>query len=256
MLLTALALAIVTPIFTVPLVLISFFTSSGRPTATIAYWWAWIIKKCMGLTFSLYGSEKVVPGTSYIVTPNHQGNADILALMVTLPTPFRWVIKKELLKIPVFGSALDRTGAIALDRSNREKAIESLKTAKEKLTGGWSVLIYPEGTRGKDPYLQPFKKGAFMLAVQTGIPILPVTCNGAFHILPKKTITFFPGHITVTLGDPIPTEGLTEQDVPELMERTRAEILKSLDPEYDPFSPPGSPEDITRYTVSTTSHDT
>ena len=240
MALTALALGIVTPFFTAPLILLSLFTSSGWPSYKIAFWWAKSIKRCMGLTFSLHGAEKIVPGQSYIVTPNHQGNADILALLATLPTPFRWVVKKELLKIPVFGWALNRTGAISLDRSNREKAIKSLQSAKDKLTGGWSVLIYPEGTRSQDPHLQPFKKGAFMLAVQTGVPILPITCNGAYRILPKKTITFVPGHVTIHVGDPIATKGLTVDDVPDLMERTRAEMLKYLDPEYDPFTPPDS----------------
>lgn len=235
MILTAAALVIVTPLLTPPIVLINLFRSSGGPTYRIAVWWAWAIHKCMGLTFSVKGAEKVEPGTSYIVTPNHQGNADILALFLTLPLRFRWVIKKELLRIPVFGWALGGTGAIALDRSNREKSVESLKAAKKKLLGGWSVLIYPEGTRSSDPHLQPFKKGAFMMAVQTGVPILPVTCNGAYHVLPRKTITFRPGHITVTIGDPIQTEGLTEEDVPELMERTRKEMGKYLDPDYDPF---------------------
>ena len=74
-----------------------------------------------------------------------------------------------------------------------------------------------------------------MMAVQTGIPILPVTCNGAYKVLPRKTIVFRPGHVTLTVGDPISTEGLTEEDVPELMEKTRAAIGKNLDPDYNPF---------------------
>ena len=97
------------------------------------------------------------------------------------------------------------------------------------------MLTYPEGTRSPDGQLLPFKKGAFMMAVQTGIPILPVTTNGAFKVLPKKTLWFRPGHITVTIGDPIVTAGLSEEDVPALLEMTRGEISKNLDPEYDPF---------------------
>ena len=189
----------------------------------------------MGLTCSIYGADKIVPGTSYIMTPNHQGNADILALVTTLPPRFRWVIKRELLKIPMFGWALGATGAISLNRSDRQQSVRSLRDGVSKLAGGWSVLIYPEGTRTSDGNLQPFKKGAFMMAVQTGIPILPVTCNGAFKVLPKKTIVFHPGHVTLTVGDPIATEGLTEEDVPELMEKTRAAISKNLDPDYNPF---------------------
>jgi len=189
----------------------------------------------MGLSFSLHGKDKVMPGTSYIITPNHQSNADILALIRILPPRFRWVIKKELTKIPVFGWALSRTGAIAIDRSDPKQSVESLKSATDKLKGSWSVLIYPEGTRTPNGSLLPFKKGAFMMAVQTGIPILPVTSNGAFKVLPKKTVWFRSGHITVTIGDPIVTAGLTEKDVPDLMEKTRAEVSKNLDPDYDPF---------------------
>ena len=194
-----------------------------------------MISKSMGLSFSLHGREKIVPGTSYIVTPNHQGYADILALLRLLPLRFRWVIKKELARIPLFGRGLIRTGAISIDRSDRRQSVQRLQEAREKLKGGWSVLIYPEGTRSPDGQLLPFKKGAFMMAVQTGIPILPVTTNGAFKVLPKKTLWFRPGHITVTIGDPIVTAGLTEEDVPALLEKTRVEISKNLDPKYDPF---------------------
>ncbi len=235
LLLTAVALVVLTLVLAPPLTIASFLTSSGMPMYRITQWWAHGVARCMGLTFSLRGREKISPGMSYIITPNHQGNADILALLCTLPIPFRWVLKKELLKIPVFGPALGRTGAIAIDRSDPKKAIESLEEGKKRLEGGWSVLIYPEGTRGWDEHLQPFKKGAFMMAVQTGIPILPVTCNGAFRVLPKKTILFKPGHIEVVIGDPIETKGMTVRDVPTLMQRTREIMLNNLDPDFDPF---------------------
>jgi len=233
----AVGLVFATLILSPPLILISLIVSSGRPAYRIMVWWNRAVSTCMGLSFSLHGADKIVPGTSYIVTPNHQGNADILALVATLPLRFRWVIKKELLKIPLFGQALGGTGAISIDRSDSQKAVKSLQEGTEKLKGGWSVLIYPEGTRSSDENLQPFKKGPFMMAVQTGIPILPVTCNGAFRVLPKKTIVFRSGHIEVRVGDPILTEGLTEQDVPALMEKTRKAILENLDTNYDPFHP-------------------
>jgi 1-acyl-sn-glycerol-3-phosphate acyltransferase len=189
----------------------------------------------MGITFTLDGAEKLVPGQSYIITPNHQGFADILALFVSFPVPFKWVIKKEILKIPLFGRAMMATGAICLDRSNRDRAVKSLQDGIKKLKDGWSVLIYPEGTRTADGLLQSFKKGAFMMAVQTGISILPVTCNGAYEILPKKTLRFKPGHVTLSIGDPITTMGLSESSVPELMEQTWQAINKRLNPTYNPF---------------------
>ncbi len=234
LILTAVVLVIATLFMGIALILISLVTSGG-PAYRIMCAWAWLVSKCMGLSFSLRGEDRIVPGNSYIITPNHQSNADILALVRMLPLRFRWVIKKELAKIPVFGWALNRAGAISIDRSNRRQSVQSLQGAKEKLKGGWSVLIYPEGTRSTDGVLLPFKKGAFMMAVQTGIPIIPVTTNGAFKVLPKKTVWFRPGHITVTVGNPIITTGLTEKDVPDLMEKTRAEINRNLDQDYNPF---------------------
>ncbi|MBI4961872.1 MAG: 1-acyl-sn-glycerol-3-phosphate acyltransferase [Desulfomonile tiedjei] len=239
--LTALGLVVITGVLAPPLMLIGLITSSGRLTYRMMRWWAWGVSKCMGITFSLIGAEKVVPGQSYIVTPNHQSYADVLALVSVLPVSFRWVIKKELLKVPLFGGALAATGAISLDRSNRTQSVQRLRAGAEKLKGGWSVLIYPEGTRTPDGHLQSFKKGAFMMAVQTGMPILPVTSNGAHKVLPRKTLWFRPGHITVTIGDSINTEGLTENDVPELMEKTRQAVAKNLDVDYDPFAASRAP---------------
>jgi 1-acyl-sn-glycerol-3-phosphate acyltransferase len=232
---TAFAVAIITTIIAPPLIITSIIDKTGGYPYWFMRLWARMVSGSMGLTCSIYGADKIVPGTSYIITPNHQGNADILALVTTLPLRFRWVIKRELLKIPMFGWALGATGAISLNRSDRQESVRSLKDGVSKLAGGWSVIIYPEGTRTSDGNLQPFKKGAFMMAVQTGIPILPVTCNGAFKVLPKKTIVFHPGHVTLTVGDPIPSDGLTDKDLPELMEKTRAAISENLDPDYNPF---------------------
>jgi 1-acyl-sn-glycerol-3-phosphate acyltransferase len=219
-----------------PMIIIrSMLPRAALSTYRLGRMWNWCVAKFMGLTFSISGTENITPGASYIITPNHQSFADILALFVNLPIPFSWVIKKELLKIPLFGKALGATGAICLDRSDREKSVESLKEGSAKLSDGWSVVIYPEGTRTPDGLLHAFKKGAFMMAVQTGIAILPVTCNGAFKVMPKRTFLFRPGHITLTIGNPILTKGLTVAGVPELMDRTWKAINKHLNPSYDPF---------------------
>ncbi len=234
--LTALGLVVVTPVLSIPMLVSALFFKPGKFAFFIMRTWSRIISALMGLRFSVYGTENIEPETSYIVTPNHQGIADIHAMASALPIPFRWVLKKELLKIPIFGWALWSTGPIAIDRSNTASSIETLKREKdEKLKDGWSVLIYPEGTRTPDGNLLEFKKGAFMMAVQSGIPILPVVCNGAFKILPKKSIAFRRGHVTLTICPPIPTKGLSEKDVPELMSKTRQAILTELRTDYDPF---------------------
>lgn len=225
-----------TTILLAPIMIIrSMFPRSAYINYRIGRLWNLIVAKFMGISFSITGTEKIVPGESYIITPNHQSFADILALFVNLPVPFRWVIKKELLKIPLFGRALGATGAISLDRSDRARAVKSLREGTRKLGEGWSVLIYPEGTRTPDGLLHSFKKGAFMMAIQTGMPILPVTCNGAFKIMPKNSLLFRPGHVSVAIGDPIITKGLTEHSVAELMERTWQAINSRLNPAFDPF---------------------
>lgn len=240
LILAVFGLIFATALMAPPIIVAGLLTSGGRPAFAGVRIWAWMVAKSMGLTFSCQGAEKVAPETSYIVTPNHQSNSDILALLRVMPLKFRWVVKRELLKIPLFGWALAGSGAIALNRADRAQSISRLQQAESKLQGGWSVLIYPEGTRSPDGNIHAFKKGAFMMAVQTGIPILPVTCNGAFKILPRDTVALRPGHITVTIGDPIDTTGLTIEDVPQLMEKTRQEMSKHLDPYYDPFRKTGS----------------
>jgi 1-acyl-sn-glycerol-3-phosphate acyltransferase len=217
------------------MILVSLFVDATMFAYKTGRFWCSAVKFSAGVTSSLHGAEKVVPGVSYIITPNHTSNVDILALVTELPTPYRWVVKNELLKIPFFGWGLASTGCVSINRANGKQAAQSLMESGDKLKGGWSLLIYPEGTRSKDGRLQPFKKGAFRMAVETGTPILPVTVNGADKILPKKSLNLRPGHVTVTLGDPIPVEGLTDKDIPELMQRTREAVAANLDLDYDPF---------------------
>ncbi len=233
--LTAVMLVIATIIVTPPILAISLLPHSSDAVFSLMELWARMVSRSMGLTFSIEGTEKVVPGTSYIITSNHQGVADSLALTIMLPVRFRWTMKRALLRIPMFGWALSRTGGIALDRSKGSQAMSRMREGGGKLTQGWSVLVYVEGTRSRDGGLQPLKRGAFVMAANSGVSILPVTVNGSFKVLPRNTLTFRPGHITVTIDDPIETSGMTEEDVPELMEKTRAALERNLDVDYDPF---------------------
>ncbi|MEW6350652.1 MAG: lysophospholipid acyltransferase family protein [Thermodesulfobacteriota bacterium] len=197
--------------------------------------WAWAISKGLGMSVTLNGAEHFEKGRSYILVPNHQSNADIIALLESIPVPFHWVVKESLLKIPLFGPSVAASGAISVNRSDSRQAVEQLRKGSNKLRDGWSILIYPEGTRTADGNLQPFKKGAFRMAISTGIPLLPITVNGAFKILPKHTLNVRGGHVTITVSAPIQTEGLTEDALPELMEKTRQAILTHFDPDFDPF---------------------
>ena len=205
----------------------------------------WLAKMAMwvlGISYSVRGESNVKPATSYVVTPNHQSYSDVLTMLSALPFRFRWMLKKELLNMPLLGRGLSTTGAIPVDRSNPRKAAGSLKQACTKLIDGWSILVYPEGTTSPNGELLPFKKGPFVMAVQSGVPVLPVTCNGPSKILPRGAKFVSPGHVTITIGKPIETAGMTDQDIASLMAKTRAEINKHLDPNYNPFDTPHTPE--------------
>ena len=216
-------------------VIIMSGVTSGKVAQRLTVKWARIVLKSFGISCSMENAANIVTGNSYIITPNHQSIIDFLPLLALLPLRFRWVLKKELLRIPLFGWGLISIGAVSIDRSNPSKARKAVLGAMERLKDGWSVLIYPEGTTTHDGLMLPFKRGPFILAVKTGVPILPVTCNGAFKIMPKGSRLIKPGHVKVVIGKPIVTTGLDEKDVPALMEKTRAEMTKYLDPEYNPF---------------------
>ncbi|MEJ2716911.1 MAG: lysophospholipid acyltransferase family protein, partial [Deltaproteobacteria bacterium] len=184
----AIGVGIVTFFFAPPMLMAKLLAPSDIPGYRMAHAWAWTIAKIVGVTASIQGSHKMDPEVSYVITPNHQGNVDILGLVLTLPVKFRWVIKKELLRIPFFGWGLGSTGAISLDRGKGRESVKQLQEGLSKLGNGWSLLIYPEGTRSPDQDLLPFKKGPFRLALDRKVPILPVTVNGAFKLLPRKTL--------------------------------------------------------------------
>ncbi len=228
-----------TTIVATAVIIISRFTS-GNAAQRLTVKWAQLVLKSMRISCSIENATNTDPGTSYIITPNHQSIMDFLPL--PLPLRFRWVLEKELLSIPLFGWGLISIGAVSIDRSRRGKALDEMLSASEKLNDGWSLLVYPEGTTTHDGLMLPFKKGPFILAVKTGVPILPVTCNGPFKIMRKGSRLFKPGHVEVIIGRPIITTGLDEKDVPVLMEKTRAEIKKYLDPEYDPFEKRFAPQ--------------
>jgi len=229
-------------------IIISRFTS-GNAAQKLTVKWARVVLKSMRISCSIENGANIDSSTSYIITPNHQSIMDFLPLLSLLPLRFRWVLKKELLRIPLFGRGLVSIGAVSIDRSRRGKAIRMILNASEKLNNGWSLLVYPEGTITPDGLLLPFKKGPFILAVKTGVPILPVICNGAFKIMPRGSRQFKPGHVKVTVGTPIPTAGLDEKDVPSLIKKTQSEIQKYLDTDYNPFGKAPLPKTRAETTV-------
>ena len=168
-------------------------------------------------------------GESYLVVMNHQSNMDIPVLVHSLPLQLRFIGKIELKKVPVFGSALLKAGHFLIDRSDFSKARESLRAAGEVLKQrGVSIVFAPEGTRSSSGKLLPFKKGAFVMAIETGIPILPITIDGTRLSLPKGSMWARKANVKVTIHEPVQTEDLTYDDRNELLEKVREVIEKTL----------------------------
>lgn len=172
------------------------------------------------------GREHVVPGQSYVVVANHQSHFDILAIYGWLGIDIRWVMKMELRKVPVLGLACEKLGHVYIDRSNSHRAQASIDAAKSQLKNGTSIFFFPEGTRSLDGRLLPFKKGAFKLAKELNLPILPVTIRGSHDILPAKTLNLFPGAMDIIIHPPILLDGDSTEE--SLLQQARERIQSAL----------------------------
>ncbi len=165
---------------------------------------------------------------AYVVVANHQSFLDIFVLC-NIPHEMKWVAKKELFKIPMFGWGLRLAGDICLDRGDTASALKVMDQARRYLKNGMSVMIFPEGTRSEDGTLLPFKPGAFKLAVETGVPVLPIAVSGSANGMPKGGPWVRPTKVSVKILEPIPTAGLRGRDVRKLRDDVRDRIARALD---------------------------
>ena len=192
-------------------------------------WMSWILATC-GIDVDCDGLESLDPSQPYVLMSNHQSVFDTGAIIATLPISFRFVAKRELTWIPFFGWALRAGGHVIIDRSRPERAVRSLQRAAQRIQHGTNVIIFPEGTRSTTDSLGEFKSGGFHLAIQAGVPVLPISVSGSRSITPKKSLRIESGRIHVRYGTPIPTRGLTIEDRGALKDAVRAAILSGLDP--------------------------
>lgn len=193
-------------------------------------WVRWILWTC-GIRADADGLANVPRDRPCVYMSNHQSVFDIAAIIATLPVRWRFVAKRELTWIPFFGWALALGGQIIVDRRNREASVRSLARAAERVRDGANVIIFPEGTRSPDGSLREFKSGGFHLALQAGVPIVPVAVSGSRRISPKRSLRIHSGRVRVRYGAPIPTEGLGPEDRERLKARVREAILRGYDAE-------------------------
>jgi len=175
------------------------------------------------------GLPNIDPAEPYIFMSNHQSNFDIPVILGFLDVQFRWLAKAELFKIPIFGYAMARAGYISIDRSDRKSAFKSIRRAAKIIRGGVSVLIFPEGTRSRDGIIRSFKKGGFVLSIQAGVPIVPVTITGTHAIMNKKGLHIIPGTVTLQIGKPIDVSGATMKTKEDLMNKVREAICSAFE---------------------------
>ncbi len=191
--------------------------------------WSWLLCRVNWTKVTVEGRENAQQGQSYIVMSNHQSHFDILAFYGHWGRQFRWVMKEELRRVPGLGWYCDAGGHVFIDRSSHEKALASLRAATDVLSGGISVMIFPEGTRSRDGRIQGFKKGGFVMAEETGLPILPVSISGSYRVLPGHSFNMLPGRVRITIHEPVDPKDY-EGDRDGLMQAVRQSILSGLTP--------------------------
>lgn len=195
----------------------------------IARLWAKTLLLLSGTRVEVIGAENVLRGKPQIFMSNHQSDFDILVVLGFIPGQFRWIAKKELFKIPIFGGAMRNAGYIEIDRQNHEKAMKSLDIAAQKIMEGKSVMTFPEGTRSKDGAVKPFKQGMFHLAIKAGVPIVPVCIIGAGAIMSRRSLRINPGRVVMIIDKPIDVTGYTIENRAQLIERVRNVIVSKCD---------------------------
>ena len=202
----------------------------GKLVYRINQIWTWVILRLGRVALSVRGLENLEPNQQYVFMVNHQSNIDIPVLIQSLVRfQLRWIAKKELLRVPFFGWAMWATKHITVDRSDPLDARKSLQRAKERLDAGISIVVFPEGTRSRDGRLLPFKKGGFLLAVDTRTKIVPVTIIGSASLLPAGAWKLRPGTIEVYVDSPIETDGYRVGKLRPLTDQVRRIIAARLD---------------------------
>lgn len=200
---TALGSYVFLIILIVPIVSTSLYKKTADLPHVMARHWARFTLACADSGVEVIGQENIPTGP-VIYMANHSSFFDVLTILGNLDVQFKWIVKKELFRLPFFGLAMKRCGYISVDRDNHRKALESIDLAAERVRSGTSVFIFPEGTRSMDGTLRyPFKKGGFHLALRSGVPIVPMTIIGSRDILPKDGMVIKQGNIKLIIGKPI-----------------------------------------------------
>lgn len=210
----------------IALFLASFSRSKTKPFQIAAHLWAKFLAFFSRVKVKVSGLENIPPNQALIFASNHQGTADILVALAYLPAGFRFAVKKELFKIPVFGWYLKRAGYFSIDRELVLSAYRTVETIIEIVKSGESALIFPEGTRSKTGKLGKFKRGSLLAALKSKAPIIPIAISGSFNIMPRGSWVIHPCPVKLSIGKPIYIQSETDYD--HKVEEVRSAIESML----------------------------
>jgi 1-acyl-sn-glycerol-3-phosphate acyltransferase len=229
-----LTMFIMTMVLGIPVIVASLVRWRGAlrfMSAHFARLWSRAALSAAGVRLRVIDGHRISRDEARIYVCNHVSWFDVFALASILPR-YRFVAKKELFKIPIFGPAAGTIAGIWIDRKNRKAAFDAYQEAAEQVRAGTSVVVYPEGTRGRTYQLRSFKKGPFVFAIAAGVPVVPVVIHGTIAVQPKGSLRVRAGDVEIILLEPVPTAGLGYDDRDQLMQTVWERMATALETRY------------------------
>ena len=211
--LIGLPLLILSTIITCTFIVLCYPWKNSKAPHAMQVLWGKCVFWSLLIPLKVTGGEKLDPNKSYVFVSNHQSLFDIFAVYIAVPNKFKWLVKKELKKVPFIGWACSAGGHIFVDRTNPRAALQSLERIKSELVDGISTAIFPEGTRTKNGEVGRFKRGAFQIAVDLNLPVVPISVSGLYEAMPSHTYYVKPGSkVSVHVGDPVNLSDFESRD--------------------------------------------
>jgi 1-acyl-sn-glycerol-3-phosphate acyltransferase len=220
------AIGVYTVVLGTTSILSSLLDPSGDFGHRCARAWAWLVLRTTGVRVTVRGVEALERGRSYVFASNHQSIYDIPIVFTSIPLQLRIVAKASLGNFPFLGWHLRRTGHLLVDRKNPGAGI--VKKMARLVGGARSLIVFPEGTRSVDGTVARFKGGIFLVAIDSGLPVVPVSIAGSRHVMLKGRLMTCPGDVTITIHEPIPTVGVGREGARQLAEQVRAAVVRDV----------------------------
>lgn len=222
-------IVLATVAFGVPAIFAALLPPRGDWFLRFARGWARTLLAIAGVSVKVLHPERLERGRSFVIVANHESFCDILVLLAKLPMQVRFLAKRSVFRVPVLGWSIAAAGFVAVDREDRSRGAETVEAALERLSGGRSLVVFPEETRTRTGDLLPFKRGAAHLALRSGLPILPVALAGTFRVLKRGSLLITPGLVAMSVGNPIEVSGRTVRDREAVTRAARDEVRSLRD---------------------------